>query len=377
MRVLILTASVGEGHDLPARLLGEEISRQRPDVEVRIEDGLQSMGWFVRTVNEDTPRVIFFRLQWVWDFAFWTFVEFAPGRALAQRLLHRLACGRLLRLIESVDPDVVVSVFPQSTEVIGALRRTGRLRAPAVGAITDIAALHYWAARGIDLHLLVFADSIAEVERIAGNADAIRVVRGFTRPEFHEPRERVDARRALGVEQDGKVVLVSGGGWGVGDLEGAVEASLRDREVASVVCLCGHNDDLRARLRARFSAEPRVRVEGFTEEMNDWLAAADALIHSTGGLTVFEAHMRGCPTISYGWGRGHLRHHNEAFARFGFADVVARAADLPAALSRAFASGRGQDRSYSTLPSAADLVLELAAAGKPDDAERDENQADA
>lgn len=353
---------------MPARLLAEQISRQRPDVEVRVEDGLQAMGWVVRVLNEDAAGVIFFRLRWLWDAVYWTFVELAPTRALAQRLLNRLGSGRLLRLIDSVDPDVVISVFPQITEVLGALRRTGRLRVPAVGAITDIAGLHYWAARGIDLHLLVFADSIAEVERIAGNEGAMRVVRGFTRPEFHEPRDRADARRALGLEQDGKVVLVSGGGWGVGDLDGAVEASLRDREVTSVVCLCGRNDDLRARLRARFSAEPRVRVEGFTEEMNDWLAAADALIHSTGGLTVFEAHMRGCPTISYGWGRGHLRRHNEAFVRFGFADVVARAAELPAALSRAFASGRGRDLSYSTLPSAADLVLEL---GESHGAERD------
>jgi UDP-N-acetylglucosamine:LPS N-acetylglucosamine transferase len=368
VRVLILTASVGEGHDLPARLLGEQISRQRPDVDVRIEDGLQAMGWFVRLISEDAPRIVFFRLRWLWDAAFWTMVEVAPTRALAQRLLNRLGGGKLLRLIDSFDPDVVVSVYPQTTEVIGALRRSGRLRVPAVGAITDIAALDYWAARGIDLHLLVFEDSIAEVKRVAGTDGAIRVVRGFTRPEFHEPRDRADARRALGVEQNGKLVLVSGGGWGVGDLEGAVEAALRDSDVTSIVCLCGRNDELQARLRARFSADPRVRVEGFTEEMNDWLAAADALIHSTGGLTVFEAHMRGCPTISYGWGRGHLRRHNEAFAKFGFADVVARPSELPAALSRAFASGRGRDLSYSTLPSAADLVVEL---GESNGTERD------
>ena len=52
--------------------------------------------------------------------------------------------------------------------------------------------------------------------------------------------------------------------------------------------------------------------------MSDWLAAGDALVHSTGGLTVLEAHVRGCPTISYGWGRGHIRANNEAFLRFGY-----------------------------------------------------------
>jgi UDP-N-acetylglucosamine:LPS N-acetylglucosamine transferase len=363
-----LTASVGEGHDLPARLLGEQITRRRPDVEVHIEDGLQTMGWLVRLISEDAARLVFFRFHWLWDAAFWAFVEIKPTRALSHRLLIGLGGRRLLRLIESIDPDVVVSVYPQTTEVLGWARRTGRIDIPAVGAITDIAALHYWAARGIDLHLLVFADSIAEVERIAGTDGEIRVARGFTRPEFHEPRDQADARRALGLEQEGRIVLVSGGGWGVGDLAGAVEVALGNPEVTSVVCLCGRNDNLETLLRARFGAEPRVRYEGFTEQMNDWLAAADALIHSTGGLTVFEAHMRGCPTISYGWGRGHLRRQNKAFVKFGFANVVARTEDLPAALSQAFAAGRTLDLTYAALPNAADLVLEL---GEPVHAKRD------
>jgi len=35
------------------------------------------------------------------------------------------------------------------------------------------------------------------------------------------------------------------------------------------------------------------------------------------GLTVLEALMRGCPAVSYGWGRGHVRVNNAAFRRFG------------------------------------------------------------
>ncbi len=51
----------------------------------------------------------------------------------------------------------------------------------------------------------------------------------------------------------------------------------------------------RSSARARCAAsrgDARVRVEGFTDQMPDWLAAADALVHSTGGLTVLEALMR-------------------------------------------------------------------------------------
>ena len=75
-------------------------------------------------------------------------------------------------------------------------------------------------------------------------------VHGFTAPEFLVPRAQADARRALGLPAAGKIVLVSGGGWGVGDVEGAVEEVLAIPAVAQVVCLCGRNEELREQLRA-------------------------------------------------------------------------------------------------------------------------------
>ena len=43
-RVLILTASVGEGHDRPARLLAEQLRREQPAVDVTTEDCLAGDG---------------------------------------------------------------------------------------------------------------------------------------------------------------------------------------------------------------------------------------------------------------------------------------------------------------------------------------------
>jgi processive 1,2-diacylglycerol beta-glucosyltransferase len=86
-------------------------------------------------------------------------------------------------------------------------------------------------------------------------------------------------------------------------------------------------------------------------------------VHSTGGLTVLEAIMRGCPAISYGWGRGHVRVNNRAFRTFGLADVVERRSDLGPALERAFRSGRSVPSGFDNLPSAASLVLAALRAG--------------
>jgi UDP-N-acetylglucosamine:LPS N-acetylglucosamine transferase len=361
-RVLILTASVGEGHDRPARLLAEQLQLEQPSSEVTTVDCLPALGHVVGALSGGAPRVIFYRFLWLWDLGFWVFARWAPTRELSQRLLTRLGTPGLERLIAEVKPDVIVSVYPTVTEVLGRLRRSGRLKIPVVAGITDLAAMHYWACRGLDVHLVTHPESVAEVRGIVGATAPVHCVHGFTSEEFLDPREQTAARREVGLPDDGKVVIVSGGGWGVGDVLGAVETTLTLPEVTHVVCLCGRNEDLRSKLHARFSGE-RVRVEGFTEQMNEWLAAADALVHSTGGLTVLEALMRGCPAISYGWGRGHVRLNNEAFLRFELAQVAGTPAELRLALRRALAEGRTATTSFSGLPSAASLVLAAANAG--------------
>jgi len=361
-RVLILSASVGEGHDLPARTLAAQLREERPSVEVSIEDSLAVMGRTVGFLSEGAPRVVFYRFEWAWDVGFWLATA-APTRELAQRLLTHFGAPGLLGLIERHDPDVIVSVYPGATEVLGRLRRTGRLGLPVVAAITDLAALHYWASRGVDVHLVTHVESIEEVRAIVGPDAPVHCVHGLTDAAFGVPRLQDAARSTLRLPAAGKVVLVSGGGWGVGDMQGAVAEALTIPTVAQVVCLCGRNEGLLGELRARFVGDPRVRVEGFTEVMSEWLAAGDVLVHSTGGLTVLEALMRGCPAISYGWGRGHLRVHNAAYRRLGIAQVAGNRRELRVAVERALAQGRTDVGSFDGLPSAASFVLAAADAG--------------
>ena len=43
-RVLVLTADIGEGHDLPARIIKADLEEEVPGAEVEIENGLEAMG---------------------------------------------------------------------------------------------------------------------------------------------------------------------------------------------------------------------------------------------------------------------------------------------------------------------------------------------
>jgi len=94
--------------------------------------------------------------------------------------------------------------------------------------------------------------------------------------------------------------------------------------------------------------------------MPEWMAAADVLVHSTCGLTVLEATMRGCAAISFGWGRGHIRRNDAALRRFGLAAVVGSRSELRDALERALDRVRRPDPRFADLPSAASFVLAAA-----------------
>jgi hypothetical protein len=178
------------------------------------------------------------------------------------------------------------------------------------------------------------------------------------------PRTRRDAREALDVPAHARMVLVSGGGWGIGDLEGAIESALADGDTM-VACITGRNEVARERLENRFSEDEQVRILGFTEQMSDWMAAADAMIHATAGLTVLEAHIRGCPVVSYGFNAGHLRANNAAFDRFGLAEVARSNHELQSMLRHVTGERRSPDSSFASLPSIASQALSVRPRIKP------------
>jgi UDP-N-acetylglucosamine:LPS N-acetylglucosamine transferase len=359
VRVLVLTASVGEGHDLPARVLADELRAR--GAEAVVADGLDELGSLLTGAAEGGMRVTYGsgRMLWLFDLQYLVFARLAPTRALGQTLLYRLGGTRLLRFVQAEEPDAVVSTYPGVTEVLARLRRSGRLRIPVVSVITDLSSLRYWASPGVDLHLLTHPESVEEVRHIAGDETRVETVRGLNDPAFLSPPPPSVARARLKLAADAPVVAVSGGGWGVGDLEGAIRAA-RAVPDAYVLALCGRNVNKRAYLEHALAGDECVRVLGFVDDMATLLSASDVLVHSTAGLTVLEAYMVGCRPISYGWGVGHIRLNNRAFVRHGIAQVVTKLEDLPGAIRAAIAQPREpRYADFAKLPSAAELVLSM------------------
>jgi processive 1,2-diacylglycerol beta-glucosyltransferase len=335
-RVLILSADVGEGHAAAARALAKQIERSPEPAEVTVIDGLAAMGPLLQPVVEDGYRVQLRFFPWTYTVVYGMLERVAPIRVLARMLLCLFGSRPLARRIDEHEPDVVVSTYPAVTVVLARLRRTQVVRCPTVATITDLTGLFFWAQPGIDTHLVMYGESLSSVEQIAGRGSA-RLVRPLISSEFLDERSQSASRRELELPEEGRLVVVSGGGWGVGDIEGAVREIASIPDVSAIVCLAGRNEQLQGRLSEDFADEPRVRVYGFTDRMPEILAAADALVHSTGGVTCLEAKATGTPVVSYGLPVGHARLNTRAMADLGLLRLANDTDELRAHVQACFA----------------------------------------
>jgi UDP-N-acetylglucosamine:LPS N-acetylglucosamine transferase len=355
--VLILSAGVGAGHHAAAQGLREELARVAPWASVKVANGLGARTTTLRLFLERFTRWQLTRCPIFYSWLYVLGVRLRAGRWLSCRLLYRITRRRLGRLIAEHDPDVVVCTYPGITTPLGMMRLRGELQVPLCALITDIASLYFWVHRGVDLHLASYAESLDEIAKLTDGASAI-----VTAPplcfQHHRPRGRHGARLRLGLDPHLPLVVVSGGGWGVGDLAGAIDAALKI-ERAQVVVVCGENQRARSTLRVRYERISRVTVLGYCDEMADLLAGADALIHSTCGMTCLEAAVQGCPVIAYGLKAGHIAHNTSAMARLGLIEQAQDTAALSVQLKRTIGRGPLSREGIENRPSAALTVLDL------------------
>jgi UDP-N-acetylglucosamine:LPS N-acetylglucosamine transferase len=355
MRVLILFCEEGEGHASAARVLERDLAERGADVVV-VDAMKRGLGRLVPLISRDAYRLQVRRLRWSYGLEYFLFTRVPPARWLGRRGLCAFASRPLRRLIRSVEPDIVVSTHPAVTNVLGFLRRRGRLDLPVVATITDLGVHPLWSHRGIDLHLVMHDAAVPSVEKVAGRGSAA-VVAPIVAREFGSEVERSAARLALGFPVGRPLVLVSGGGWGVGSLERVAEAALAV-DGSTVVCLVGRNELLRRRLERDFAGEERLHVVAFTTRMPEYLAAADVLVDSSVGVTCLEALRAGCAVVACGAPPGHSRDNARALARLGLAVVARAPEELPETLSTILAAtdGRGPSR-LAPAPTAAEKIL--------------------
>jgi UDP-N-acetylglucosamine:LPS N-acetylglucosamine transferase len=353
-RVIIVSAGVGAGHDgttaeLASRLGERGFAVDRVDFMDLLPgpSGSASLRLYNRMLNH-TP----------WVYAGLFQVGTWSVTAAVTRTLLAPARWRLLSLLAD-DVRAVVSTYSLASQLLGPLRRSGRLRVPAITYVTDFAVHRHWVVPGVDALLTPHPVGVVQARALGAPRSSAFAAGVLVAPGFGPPTaaEREASRLAFGLPP-GRLALVAAGSWGVGRVEQAATEILRTG-LATPVVVCGRNEHLRARL-----ARTGLPALGWVDDMPRLMKAVDLLVENAGGLMALEGMATGLPVATYRPIPGHGMRSAATLARAGVSAWVRSPAHLRPTLVRLLGGDLGDQQRRAVEPmlraDPAELVTRLA-----------------
>ena len=301
--IFFATIAAGGGHVAGAHAMAESVERHYPgrfgfgisdymkELELARLDGFHKDSW-----RRALRRPVLARLGQ-------RAIDAFPRLTIAceRRILRGFARAAAADL-EERTPLLVVSNHGLITTGLAEAKHRYGLRVPVLTFATEVCNISaYWGEPRADSVIAASEDGRRRLIRFGVPAEKITVIGRPVRQAFLNAPGKAEARTRLGLEER-FTCLLSFGGEGVGrNPRGLISALLDSNVPSQVVAITGRNKVLKVELRSLWPGTNRLRVEGFVDNMAEYLAASDVFVGKAGPSSVYEALAVGRPVLASGY----------------------------------------------------------------------------
>ncbi len=296
-KVLILSASVGAGHVRAAEAIEKAFRQTNAAEEIRNIDVLQFTNPLFRRLYgkayldmvNTMPEV----LGWMYDSLD------KPWQNERRRLaLDRLNTQPFIKLLKDYQPDIAVCTHFLPAEIISWLKAKEKISFPQAVVVTDFDVHAMWLCHHFEQYFVALDETRVHLEKLGIPKDKITVSGIPIDPIFTEHKDKTAMRGKYDLATDKLTILVSAGGFGVGNIEHLLEALSSLKTPAQILAICGRNEELKTKLEKlaarKLNNEAVVfKPIGYTTQMDELMSAADLIVGKPGGLTTSEAMAKG------------------------------------------------------------------------------------
>jgi 1,2-diacylglycerol 3-beta-galactosyltransferase len=233
---------------------------------------------------------------WLYDLL-WVASEHETPHRIVERSVSRLTSRRIMNVLTTTSPDVVVVVHPlYLSRAFADARRRLNSSCEIVTVVTDPVSPHRaWVCAETDALVCASLSAARRLERFVPGR-AISVLGLPINPSRPESRASIaDVRSALSLNEAQFTVLLMGGGCGTGDMH-AYALHLASCENAQLVVLTGANEELAERMRCDPLLKSAI-VLGWVDNVEDYMYAADVVVSKPGPSTIHEVAAVGRPLV--------------------------------------------------------------------------------
>jgi processive 1,2-diacylglycerol beta-glucosyltransferase len=301
-RVLVLSASVGAGHLRAAEAVEAALRQTVPDAHVKNVDVLdltnrvfrRLYGKFYIDLVNMAPHVLGY---------FYDMLD-RPSKSGLNRgdrfrlLLEKLNLRPFMRFLQAEPWDLVINTHFLPAEIIASLRKKKKLSVPQVTATTDFETHRLWVNQPCDRYFTATEEGALYLQSWGVPSQDIIPTGIPVHPVFSEPKDRTALMAKHGLAGDRPILLQLAGGFGVGPIEWIFRELLAVELPLEVVAVSGRNEKLKQQLqKIPCPARHRVKVLGFTKEIDELMTVADLVVSKPGGLTTSETLARGAVMV--------------------------------------------------------------------------------
>jgi processive 1,2-diacylglycerol beta-glucosyltransferase len=293
-RVLILSASVGNGHVTAAEALKQAFEMKGLAHEIRHEDVLKFTNPLFRRLY---GKAYLDLLKHAPELLGWMYDQLdEPWKTEKRRLFFdKLNTAPLVKTIREYEPDWIVCTHFLPSEIVSDLKAKGRLTCPQAIVVTDFDVHALWFCRNYEHYFVALDETKANLEAHGFAAGKISVTGIPISPLFSEQKPKHEMREKYGLAADLPTVILSLGGFGVGRIDTLLDALRSISRPIQILAMCGKNEELKKKLESASKNGDTVRIVpvSYTRAMDEYMSASDLIVGKPGGLTTCEALAKG------------------------------------------------------------------------------------
>ncbi len=302
-KVLIFYAAYGGGHLSAAKSIQKYITENFTDVESEMVDCMKYINKPLEKVTTGAYREMAKKAPKLWGK-----VYFDSEKGLLSEISkdsNKLMAKKLSKLINEINPDLIISTHPFSSQMASYLKGKGKIDCEIATILTDFAIHKQWLVGSEYTNNFFVSNDTMKNDMIdlGINENKIHVTGIPMSDRFFETFDKEAIYKMFNLNPDKKVILFFGGGeFGLGkdrtvQVLGSFIKKLTDFQIVAVA---GKNEKMKEafeELAKNNQAEDRVRVLGFTDKVPELMHISCLVVSKPGGLTTTETLASSLPMI--------------------------------------------------------------------------------
>ncbi len=296
-KILILYAPLGAGHGKAAKAIEEAFLQNYPDFIIKNADVLDfAFGLF----GAGIPAAFDYITSYAPFLYKWIYKSFNH-----QKRYHYLNHGsgvfikkpNLIEFIKDFNPDFILSTNPLPMQAVSLTKHQKIIDILSANVCTDYGFHSLWYNRDVNYYFVANEDVKESLISHGVSSEKIITSGIPISSKFNRLADRQKILARLGFKENTPTLLIVGGKIKHRSLFEIVQKIGKTFPVQFII-VAGRDKALKKELeKSELNKNPRVRIFGFVNNIEDYMSVADLVLTKAGGLTVAECMQKNLPMV--------------------------------------------------------------------------------